>query len=157
MAWRRRGCWPHRNTETQQLRHQQAASEPRRLLRPSTLLYPLLTSLCSNIFNLPTKRPDSPLTRFSGCYRSTSSSAMGTAPIQDRTSEFRSILGQAQKRLASSKVAANRQALLHQELPSQNTPPKRSEFARRAVEIGRGITATTAKLQRLAQCEWQGC
>ncbi|WEW60242.1 Integral membrane protein SED5 [Emydomyces testavorans] len=76
---------------------------------------------------------------------------MGAVLIQDRTSEFRSVLGQAQKRLASSKVAANRQALLRQETPPPNAAPKKSEFARRAAEIGRGITTTTAKLQRLAQ------
>ncbi|EER25668.1 SNARE domain containing protein [Coccidioides posadasii C735 delta SOWgp] len=76
---------------------------------------------------------------------------MGVIPIQDRTSEFRSILGQAQKRLAASKADARRQALLRQESHSQNATPKKSEFARRAAEIGRAITATTAKLQRLAQ------
>ena len=32
---------------------------------------------------------------------------------------------------------------------------RRSEFARRAAEIGRGITGTTAKLQRLAECKYQ--
>ncbi|KAI5297483.1 cis-Golgi t-SNARE syntaxin [Ascosphaera atra] len=79
------------------------------------------------------------------------------ASIQDRTPEFRSIIQQAQKRLHASK-GSQRQALL---TPSQQAEaeasgpgtgkPKRSEFARRAAEIGRGITATTAKLQRLAQ------
>ncbi|KAI1907861.1 Integral membrane protein SED5 [Ophidiomyces ophidiicola] len=76
---------------------------------------------------------------------------MGAVPIQDRTPEFRSILSQAQKRLASSKADAHRQALLTQNGASQNAAPRKSEFARRAAEIGRGITATTAKLQRLAQ------
>jgi syntaxin 5 len=81
--------------------------------------------------------------------------------IQDRTGEFQAILGQAQKRLATSKVGSQRQALLsdsqrrqaHAETDGQGQSRRRSEFARRAAEIGRGITATTAKLQRLAECE----
>ncbi|RMJ24991.1 Integral membrane protein sed5 [Aspergillus sp. HF37] len=79
--------------------------------------------------------------------------------IQDRTGEFSAILGQAQKRMASTKVGAQRQALLSDsqrrdangsaDAGAQNG--KRSDFARKAAEIGRGITATTAKLQRLAE------
>ena len=82
--------------------------------------------------------------------------------IQDRTTEFQSILSQAQKRLVPSKVGVQRQALLSDTQRTQaNGSPEglgsgarrtRSEFARRAAEIGRGITATTAKLQRLAEC-----
>ncbi|KAH1499870.1 hypothetical protein LV164_002673 [Aspergillus fumigatus] len=79
--------------------------------------------------------------------------------IQDRTGEFQAILGQAQKRLATSKVGSQRQALLsdsqrrqaHAGADGQGPSKRRSEFARRAAEIGRGITATTAKLQRLAE------
>ncbi|KAL4754877.1 hypothetical protein BDW72DRAFT_165611 [Aspergillus terricola var. indicus] len=80
--------------------------------------------------------------------------------IQDRTGEFQAILGQAQKRAASSKVGSQRQALLSDSQRQQaNGSPhgtaasgkRRSEFARRAAEIGRGITATTAKLRRLAE------
>ncbi|GIK01211.1 cis-Golgi t-SNARE syntaxin [Aspergillus viridinutans] len=79
--------------------------------------------------------------------------------IQDRTGEFQAILGQAQKRLATSKVGSQRQALLsdsqrrqaHADTDGQGQSKRRSEFARRAAEIGRGITATTAKLQRLAE------
>ncbi|KAF9892805.1 cis-Golgi t-SNARE syntaxin [Aspergillus nanangensis] len=75
--------------------------------------------------------------------------------IQDRTVEFRSILGQAQKRLASSKVGTQRQALLsdsqRREANGVEGPKRRSEFARRAADIGRAITGTTAKLQRLAE------
>ena len=85
---------------------------------------------------------------------------MARVSIQDRTGEFNAILGQAQKRLASSKVGPQRQALLsdyekRQANGSANgvgSHGKRSEFARKAAEIGRGITATTAKLQRLAEC-----
>lgn len=81
--------------------------------------------------------------------------------IQDRTSEFSSILGQAQKRLGTSKVGSQRQALLtdtqKRQANGSPTGPQmtqggRSEFARRARDIGKGITGTTAKLQRLAEC-----
>ncbi|KAJ5692256.1 hypothetical protein N7462_001679 [Penicillium macrosclerotiorum] len=80
--------------------------------------------------------------------------------IQDRTSEFSAILGQAQKRLATSKVGTQRQALLTDAQKRQangSTPGtqegkgSRSEFARKARDIGKGITGTTAKLQRLAE------
>ncbi|KAJ5780388.1 Syntaxin N-terminal [Penicillium paradoxum] len=81
--------------------------------------------------------------------------------IQDRTSEFSAILGQAQKRLGTSKVGSQRQALLTDAQRRQaNASPTgatgeakaaRSEFARRARDIGRGITGTMAKLQRLAE------
>ncbi|KAJ9294911.1 hypothetical protein DTO271G3_6473 [Paecilomyces variotii] len=85
---------------------------------------------------------------------------MAGPSIQDRTNEFRSILGQVQKRQASSKVGAQRQALLSdsQRMQANGSPDgaqasrrARSEFARKAAEIGRGITGTTAKLQRLAE------
>ncbi|EAW09331.1 t-SNARE syntaxin [Aspergillus clavatus NRRL 1] len=85
---------------------------------------------------------------------------MAGPSIQDRTGEFHAILGQAQKRLATSKVGSQRQALLSdsQRRQAHGDPDgqahgkrSRSEFAKRAAEIGRGITATTAKLQRLAE------
>lgn len=77
------------------------------------------------------------------------------ASIQDRTPEFRSILAQAQKSLARQRKpgAPQSQPLL----PHQNgtaTPPtrkQRSEFARNAAAIGRGISGTMGKLQRLAE------
>ncbi|KAJ5210877.1 t-SNARE [Penicillium cf. griseofulvum] len=81
--------------------------------------------------------------------------------IQDRTSEFSAILGQAQKRLGTSKVGSQRQALLTDaqrrqasaspQGAAQEAKAARSEFARRARDIGRGITGTMAKLQRLAE------
>ncbi|CAI7657551.1 hypothetical protein N7533_001200 [Penicillium manginii] len=80
--------------------------------------------------------------------------------IQDRTSEFSSILGQAQRRLGNSKVGSQRQALLTDAQRQQangspsglpHTKAGRSEFARRARDIGKGITGTMAKLQRLAE------
>jgi syntaxin 5 len=83
------------------------------------------------------------------------SATMASPSIQDRTSEFHSILKQTQKRISSSKVGAQRQALLSDVQHSDSAPSpsrSRSEFARKAGEIGRGITATTAKLQRLAEC-----
>ncbi|KAL5333881.1 t-SNARE [Aspergillus crustosus] len=86
---------------------------------------------------------------------------MAGPSIQDRTGEFNAILGQAQKRVASSKVGAQRQALLSDSQRWQASGSldgtvdggkrARSEFARRAADIGRGITATTAKLRRLAE------
>ncbi|KKK16717.1 hypothetical protein P175DRAFT_0500685 [Aspergillus ochraceoroseus IBT 24754] len=86
---------------------------------------------------------------------------MAGPSIQDRTVEFRAILGQAQKRISSSKVGSQRQALLSDSQrrqangaadgSAQGGKGSRSEFARRAADIGRGITATTAKLRRLAE------
>ena len=76
--------------------------------------------------------------------------------VQDRTAEFRSVLAQAQKRQASAKVGAQRQALASPPLQKQGpngNRTARSEFARRAAEIGRGITGTMDKLERLAQRE----
>ena len=88
---------------------------------------------------------------------------MTTTSIQDRTNEFRSILTHLEKRQAVAKVGGQRQSLLsdkqrREATGSPNGETKgakrgaRSEFARRAAEIGRGITGTMAKLERLAQC-----
>jgi syntaxin 5 len=75
--------------------------------------------------------------------------------IQDRTDEFRSILTQAQRKQAHSKTGAQRQSLLsaQQKAEANGTTPhrQRSEFARNAAEIGRGISGTMGKLERLAQ------
>ncbi|KAL8714081.1 MAG: hypothetical protein Q9220_001809 [cf. Caloplaca sp. 1 TL-2023] len=87
---------------------------------------------------------------------------MGTTSIQDRTAEFRTVLAQAQKKQASSKLGGQRQSLLTDAQrratnPSPNGSAKgprrgaRSEFAGKAAEIGRGITGTMEKLERLAQ------
>lgn len=84
---------------------------------------------------------------------------MAVASIQDRTTEFRSVLAQVQKRQASSKVGAQRQSLLTDAQKAADGDangdgkPKRSEFAKRAAEIGRGIGATMGKLEKLAQCK----
>jgi syntaxin 5 len=83
---------------------------------------------------------------------------MAVASIQDRTSEFKSVLTQVQKRQASSKVGAQRQSLLTDSQKAAankgvngDARPRRSEFARKAAEIGRGIAATMGKLEKLAQ------
>ena len=91
---------------------------------------------------------------------------MVTNSVQDRTAEFRAVLAQAQKRQNSSKIGAQRQSLLTEvQARAANGSPNgqvtgsrkgtRSEFARRAAEIGRGITGTMEKLGRLAECTWQ--
>lgn len=79
------------------------------------------------------------------------------ASVQDRTVEFRSILQQAQKKANAQRPAAQRQALLS-DTQKQNGAGsaaaerrQRSEFAREAAKIGRGISGTVAKLERLAQ------
>lgn len=87
------------------------------------------------------------------------SNMLATTSIQDRTSEFRSILAQAQKSLARNRKpgALASQPLLppaQQQANGTSTPPtrkQRSEFARNAAQIGRGISATMGKLQRLAE------
>ncbi|OJD33995.1 syntaxin 5 [Diplodia corticola] len=78
---------------------------------------------------------------------------MAATSIQDRTPEFRSILQQAQRRVQNNKASAQRQSLLSQseKQASQSPQRQRSEFARKAAEIGRGISGAMAKLERLAQ------
>lgn len=100
---------------------------------------------------------------------------MAVSRIQDRTVEFRAVVQQAQRRHAQAKGSATAQkkrAMMFvgssPQTPQQqqqqqglladggdaNAQPtgqiKRSDFARRAAEIGRGISATMAKLERLA-------
>ena len=73
--------------------------------------------------------------------------------VQNRTSEFQQILAQAKKRQASSKSSSQRRSLLtdDQKAEANGTKPRRSEFARKAADIGRGIAGTMGKLERLAQ------
>ena len=87
------------------------------------------------------------------------------ASIQDRTDEFRSVIAQVEKRQASSsRAGAQRRALLTDAQKREaNGFAKghvggagegrraRSDFARKAAEIGRDITGTMAKLERLTQ------
>ncbi|RKF59265.1 Integral membrane protein sed5 [Golovinomyces cichoracearum] len=84
---------------------------------------------------------------------------MTLSSIQDRTNEFKSVLTQVQKRQATSKIGTQRQSLLSNAQKASanagfdgNGKAKRSEFARKAAEIGRGIAATMGKLEKLAQC-----
>lgn len=81
---------------------------------------------------------------------------MVSRTIQDRTGEFRTILAQAQRKQTSTKGGIQRQSLLTdaQKQDADGTVIKkgsRSEFARNAAQIGRGIMATMGKLERLAQ------
>ncbi|ORY60647.1 t-SNARE [Pseudomassariella vexata] len=80
---------------------------------------------------------------------------MAVTSIQDRTAEFKSVLTQVQKRQAQSKVGAQRRSLLtDSEKDAANgdaTRPRRSDFARKAAEVGRGIAGTMGKLEKLAQ------
>jgi syntaxin 5 len=73
--------------------------------------------------------------------------------IQDRTPEFRAILKEASHRLKSA-PNSQRASLLAASQKRDASPSaiaKRSEFARKAAEIGRGINGAMAKLERLAQ------
>ncbi|KKF95932.1 Integral membrane protein SED5 [Ceratocystis fimbriata CBS 114723] len=88
---------------------------------------------------------------------------MAVTSVQDRTSEFRQVLAQAQRRQTNNKPSAQRQSLLTDaqkraasphdpSYASGNSPHQRkTDFARKAATIGRGIAATMAKLEKLAQ------
>ncbi|KAK7946344.1 SNARE domain-containing protein [Apiospora aurea] len=82
---------------------------------------------------------------------------MAVASIQDRTAEFKSVLTQVQKRQAQSKVGLQRRSLLTDQQKAEangdasGQRPRRSEFARKAADIGRGIAGTMGKLEKLAQ------
>ncbi|KAH7358653.1 syntaxin-5 [Plectosphaerella cucumerina] len=78
---------------------------------------------------------------------------MAVASIQDRTSEFKSVLAQAQRRQNNSKVGAQRRSLLNDAQKAAadgDNRPRRSDFARQAATIGRSISATMGKLEKLA-------
>ena len=81
---------------------------------------------------------------------------MTTTSIQDRTPEFFSILAQAKKRQNNTK--GPRSSLLSdgQKREANGSASgerrARSEFARNAAQVGRGISATMGKLEKLAQC-----
>ncbi|CAG9946471.1 unnamed protein product [Clonostachys rosea f. rosea IK726] len=79
---------------------------------------------------------------------------MAVASIQDRTSEFRSVLAQAQRRQNLNKATSQKRSLLtdsQKATANGDGRPRRSDFARKAAEIGRGISATMGKLEKLAQ------
>ncbi|KAF3903333.1 Syntaxin-5 [Arthrobotrys entomopaga] len=74
--------------------------------------------------------------------------------VQDRTLEFRSCVSVATKRLPTASTSRNN-LLSNASVPllSNDVEKKRlsrGEFARQAAEIGKKITATTGKLERLA-------
>lgn len=79
--------------------------------------------------------------------------------IQDRTSEFNTLISAATKRLARSGPSSAHQRLLVASPapgPDAQRKPKntRGEFARRAADIGKSITDTMGKLERLAMRMW---
>ncbi|KAL6858228.1 Integral membrane protein SED5 [Amphichorda felina] len=79
---------------------------------------------------------------------------MAVSSIQDRTSEFKSVLAQAQRRQNTSKSSSQKRSLLtdaQKSAANGDARPRRSDFARKAAEIGRGISATMGKLEKLAQ------
>ena len=83
---------------------------------------------------------------------------MTATSIQDRTNEFRAIITQAQKRNTSSKATGQRASLLTAAQKREangeakvSKPGTRSDFARNAAQIGRGIMDTTTKLEKLAR------
>ena len=86
--------------------------------------------------------------RRTGIYPSYTLLIMAKVQIQDRTTEFRSILAQASKR-QNARVTSQRQSLLSEQ--EKATPKQRSEFSRKASEISRQVAATSAKLGRLAE------
>lgn len=71
--------------------------------------------------------------------------------IQNRTPEFHAILRDATHRLKSAPNSQRSSLLSASQKRDASPAPSRSEFARRAAEIGRGIGATMAKLERLTQ------
>lgn len=99
---------------------------------------------------------------------------MAVSRIQDRTVEFQAVVQQAARRQAQAKGGAGATAQKKRSMmfssastdaqreqaqpllgPDGHPDPSgrqssRSEFARRAAEIGRGISSTMAKLERLA-------
>lgn len=79
---------------------------------------------------------------------------MAAASIQDRTAEFRTVLAQAQRRQHARRASSQRKSLLSEAqkaAASGEAAPRRSDFARKAAEIGRSISATMGKLEKLAQ------
>src|SRR6266480_6959517 len=81
---------------------------------------------------------------------------MTTSSIQDRTPEFLTILAQAKKKQNAAKGPRSSFLSDAQKKEANGAPigdrRARSEFARNAAQIGRGISATMGKLERLAQC-----
>lgn len=81
---------------------------------------------------------------------------MAVTQVQDRTAEFQHIVAAAKRRQAT-KPGTQRLLSESQQRAASPGPTggsqrgRRSEFARKAAEVGRGIGATMAKLEKLAQ------
>jgi syntaxin 5 len=71
--------------------------------------------------------------------------------INDRTSEFRHIVTAAQRKQAAKPGSQRLLNDAQRTAAAGSAQPRRSEFARHAADIGRGISATMGKLQKLAQ------
>lgn len=71
--------------------------------------------------------------------------------INDRTAEFRHIVTAAQRKRAAKPGAQRLLSDAQRSASNGSAQPRHSEFARNAAEIGRGISATMGKLQKLAQ------
>ncbi|KAK4177542.1 D-galacturonate reductase [Triangularia setosa] len=71
--------------------------------------------------------------------------------INDRTAEFRHIVSAAKRKQVAKPGSQRLLGSSQQSAANGDAKPKRSEFARSAAEIGRGISATMGKLQKLAQ------
>ncbi|KAL2258853.1 hypothetical protein VTK26DRAFT_7675 [Humicola hyalothermophila] len=71
--------------------------------------------------------------------------------INDRTAEFRHIVTAAQRKQATKPGSQRLLGDARKSAAGGAAQPRRSEFARNAAEIGRGISATMGKLEKLAQ------
>ncbi|KAL7267693.1 Integral membrane protein SED5 [Rhizina undulata] len=71
--------------------------------------------------------------------------------IQDRTSEFHTLTSAASRSFVKSNASSAHTRLLHSQSPPPSARPSRGEFARRAADIGRAITATMERLEQLAK------
>ncbi|KAK4143541.1 t-SNARE [Dichotomopilus funicola] len=71
--------------------------------------------------------------------------------INDRTVEFRHIVTAAQRKQSAKPGSQRLLGSDAQNGAAASAPPRRSEFARHAADIGRGISGTMGKLQKLAQ------
>jgi syntaxin 5 len=74
--------------------------------------------------------------------------------IQDRTAEFHAHVKTLSRKLKRPAGAPGKAPLLSDYDTADATPRKtsRSEFARKAAEVGRSINDTMTKLERLAHC-----
>ena len=72
--------------------------------------------------------------------------------INDRTAEFRHIVSAAKRRQTAKPGSQRLLSDSQKSAAGADGQPRRSEFARQAAEIGRGISATMGKLEKLAQC-----